>query len=152
MRSPAPVIAQIASEDEDAGFHRGPVKGLPRMNEKLAEYVEEGKPFPRAACVIDVLRNSVAFDTAGQILAAFDALESHESLQLTGIREVGRSVHIHERKIKDLKKIDIGRCLGTVRPALWPGDVEYDLSYMLRWFNQLQKVAENEHFVCELSL
>ena len=63
-------------------YHRGPVKGLPRMNEKLAEYVEEGKPFPRAACVIDVLRNSVAFDTAGQILAAFDALESHEGLQL----------------------------------------------------------------------
>ena len=78
----APVIAQIASEDEDAGYHRGPVKGLPRMNEKLAEYVEEGKPFPRAACVIDVLRNSVAFDSAGQILAAFKLLEAHEGLQL----------------------------------------------------------------------
>ena len=78
------------------------------MNEKLAEYVEEGKPFPRAACVIDVLRNSVAFDTAGQILAAFDALESHEGLQLTGIREVGRSVHIYVRKKIRLSNIDIG--------------------------------------------
>ena len=27
-------------------------------------------------------------------------------------------------------KIDIGRCLVTVRPALWPGDVEYGLSYV----------------------
>ena len=80
----APVLAQIASEDEDAGYHRGPVKGLPRMNEKLAEYVEEGKPFPRAACVIDVLRNSVAFDSAAQILEAFKLLETHEGLQLTG--------------------------------------------------------------------
>ena len=66
------------------------------MNEKLAEYVgdhkkaleksngedDDGKQFPRAACVIDVLRNSVAFDTAGQILAAFDALTQHEGLQL----------------------------------------------------------------------
>ena len=34
-------------------YHRGPVKGLPRMNEKLAEYVEDGAPFPRAACMID---------------------------------------------------------------------------------------------------
>ena len=33
-----PVLAQIASE-EDAGYHRGTVKGLARMNEKLAEYV-----------------------------------------------------------------------------------------------------------------
>ena len=52
-------------------------------NPTLWEYVEEGKPFPRAACVIDVLRNSVAFDSAGQILAAFDALTQHEGLQLT---------------------------------------------------------------------
>ena len=52
------------------------------MNEKLAEYVEEGKPFPRAACVIDVLRNSVALSSADQILAAFRVLEAHEGLQL----------------------------------------------------------------------
>ena len=32
-------------------------------------------------------------------------------------------------KKNHLTKIDIGRCLVTVRPALWPGDVEYDLSY-----------------------
>ena len=43
---------------------------------------DDGKQFPRAACVIDVLRNSVVFDTAGQILAAFDALTQHEGLQL----------------------------------------------------------------------
>ena len=35
----APVIAQIESTDKDARYHRGPVKGLARMNEKLAEYV-----------------------------------------------------------------------------------------------------------------
>ena len=87
-------------------YHRGPVKGLPRMNEKLAEYVgdhkealaagkgDNGKQFPRAACVIDVLRNSVAFDTAGQILAAFDALESHARLQLTGNDDVVLVFHV----------------------------------------------------------
>ena len=66
------------------------------MNEKLAEYVGDhkealaesggedggGKHFPRAACVIDVLRNSVAFDTAKQILDAFKILADHDSLQL----------------------------------------------------------------------
>ena len=60
----APLIKEITSDDNDAGYHRGPVKGLARMNEKLAEYVgdhkealkegkgDDGKQFPRAACVI----------------------------------------------------------------------------------------------------
>ena len=102
------------------------------MNEKLAEYddVEEGKPFPRAACVIDVLRNSVAFDNAQQILSAFDALSRHDGLQLTGIREVVCSGHIYVTNKKDLKEIDIGRRLDTVRPALWPANVVNDLSYV----------------------
>ena len=41
-----------------------------------------GKQFPRAACMIDILRNSLAFTSAGQILAAFRLLERQEGFQL----------------------------------------------------------------------
>ena len=37
--------------------------------------VDETKRFPRAACVIDILRASVAFDSADQILEAFRILK-----------------------------------------------------------------------------
>ena len=42
---------------------------------------------------------------------------SEGKLQLTGIREVGRSVHIYEVNKNYLNKIDIGRCLTPVRQA-----------------------------------
>ena len=38
-------------------------------------------------------------------------------------------MHIYVTNKKDLKKIDIGRCLATVQPPLWPGDIECDLFY-----------------------
>ena len=41
-----------------------------------------GKQFPRAACMIDILRNSLAFTSAEQILAAFRLLEQQEGFQL----------------------------------------------------------------------
>ena len=93
----APVISEITGDDEDGGYHRGPVKGLPRMNEKLAEYVQEhkdalaagagdaGKQFPRAACLIDPLRNSIAFSSAEQIVKAFAILEGHDELKLVTV-------------------------------------------------------------------
>ena len=70
------------------------------MNEKLAEYVADhkkaltesggkdgaGKQFPRAACIIDILRNSVAFSSADQILV----------LHRGEVRERGR----HEELLK----------------------------------------------------
>merc|ERR1712241_730577 len=68
-----PVLEQIKAKDEDAGIHEGPVKSMTRMVSKLNEYVDEytnddgttnqGKRFPRAACIIDVVRLSVAFDS-----------------------------------------------------------------------------------------
>ena len=84
-------------------------------------------------------------------ISKINTLVSSSSRQLTGIREVGRSVHIYVTK-KNLWPKSI---LGDV----WP---PYDRLYgqgtsgttypMLRSFNQLQIVAENDHFRCELSL
>merc|ERR1712062_887139 len=64
-------------KDKDAGIHFGPVKTAGRMIEKLKEYVNEGKEFPRAPCIIDILRLSVAFDSGDQIFAAWELLEKN---------------------------------------------------------------------------
>merc|ERR1712156_842982 len=56
----------------------GPVKTATRMIAKLEEYIQDEKPFPRAACVIDVLRLTISFDTGDQVLGAFKLLEEND--------------------------------------------------------------------------
>lgn len=77
-----PALDLIKSTDKDAGYHPGPVKSTGRMTDKLNEYVTEGKQFPRAACMIDPVRLSVAFDSADQILAAFKLLDKQDDFRI----------------------------------------------------------------------
>ena len=46
--------------------------------------------------------------------------------QLTGIREVGRSVHIYVTNKKDLRKVDTGQSLWSLRPSESSGNVWND--------------------------
>ncbi len=89
-----------------------------------------------------------------QLLASSTAVACQRAMQprcqLTGIREVGRSVHILETNKKDLSKIDIVRCLTTVRPALWPGGVGYDLSYVAELQSTPNSRGERALCVCAL--
>ena len=50
-------------------------QGLGVVRKVQAELAKQR--FPRAACLIDVLRLTLAVNTADQILAAFEALEDH---------------------------------------------------------------------------
>ena len=50
---------------------RFPCPGRLRFIEIRSWSAVDGKQFPRAACLIDPLRNSIAFSSADQILAAF---------------------------------------------------------------------------------
>ena len=76
------------------------MKRTGRMDDKLVEYIDEHKEadtdkkredkrFPRAACVIDIVRASGNFETADQLMQAFDILE--KSNGMTGKSDNGNT-------------------------------------------------------------
>lgn len=77
-----PVTDKIKVQDEDAGVHTAQVKSQERMCTKIHEYMTENKPFPRAACIQDLVRLSVAFDNARHIMEAFEILKNEEGFEL----------------------------------------------------------------------
>lgn len=75
-----PELAQPAKDN--FGYYEGPIKTPARMEDKLGEYVQEGKPFPRAENIIDPIRASIALKKPQDVMEAFKLLDRQDGFRL----------------------------------------------------------------------
>jgi hypothetical protein len=79
-------VLKSVSDLDISAIHAAPVKLPGRCAEKVLEYHEDGKAFPRCAHILDVIRYSVTCDSPQQILNCKKAIEDADCYKLARIK------------------------------------------------------------------